>query len=69
MKYYEITNERISINMVVEVKFFYKNKVKPSDRSLIKSVKKCYELLRLTKDENKIEFVEPFKVVLIMNRA
>ena len=54
--------------MVSEVKLIYKNKVKPSERPLIKSAKECYELLRLTWDENKMEFVEQFKVVL-MNRA
>ena len=56
------------LNMVSEVELIYKNKVKPSERPLVKSVKECYELLKLTWDENKIEFVEQFKVVL-MNRA
>ena len=56
------------LNMVPEVELVYKNKVKPSERPLVKSAKECYELLRLTWDENKIEFVEQFKVVL-MNRA
>jgi DNA repair protein RadC len=57
-----------SLNMVAEVELVYKTKVKPSERPLVKSAKDCYELLRLTWDENKIEFVEQFKVVL-MNRA
>ena len=35
---------------------------------MVKSAKESYELLKLTWDENKIEFVEQFKVVLI-NRA
>ena len=35
---------------------------------MVKSAKECYELLKLTWNENKIEFVEQFKVVL-MNRA
>ena len=56
------------LNMVAEVELVYKNKVKPSERPLVKSSKECYELLRATWDENKIEFVEQFKVVL-MNRA
>ena len=55
--------------MVSEVKWVCKTKVKPSYRPLIKSAKKYCQLLLQTKDENKIEFVEPFKVVLIMNRA
>ena len=57
-----------ALNMVSEVELVYKNKVKPSERPLVKSAKECYELLKLTWDENKIEFVEQFKVVL-MNRA
>ena len=57
-----------ALNMVSEVELVYKNKVKPSERSLVKSAKECYELLKLTWNENKIEFVEQFKVVL-MNRA
>lgn len=56
------------LNMVAEVELVYKNKVKPSERPIVKSSKDCYDLLRLTWDENKIEFVEQFKVVL-MNRA
>lgn len=57
-----------ALNMVAEVELVYKTKVKPSERPLVKSAKDCYELLRSTWDENKIEFVEQFKVVL-MNRA
>jgi len=57
-----------ALNMVAEVELVYKTKVKPSERPLVKSAKECYELLRLTWDENKIEFVEQFKVVLF-NRA
>ena len=56
------------LNIVSEVELVYKTKVKPSERPLVKSAKDCYELLRLTWDENKIEFVEQFKVVLL-NRA
>ena len=56
------------LNMVSEVELVYKNKVKPSERPLAKSAKECYQLLLQTWDENKIEFVEQFKVVL-MNRA
>ena len=57
-----------ALNMVSEVELVYKNKVKPSERPLVKSAKECYHLLLQTWDENKIEFVEQFKVVL-MNRA
>ena len=53
---------------VAEVELVYKSKVKPSQRPLIKSSKECYDILLQTWDENKIEFIEQFKVVL-MNRA
>lgn len=53
------------LNIVSEVELVYKTKVKPSQRPLVKSAKDCYELLRLTWGENKIEFVEQFKVVLL----
>jgi len=56
------------LNMVSEIELIYKNKVKPSERPLVISAKDCYQLLLKTWDENKIEFVEQFKVVL-MNRA
>jgi DNA repair protein RadC len=55
-------------NKVAEIELVYKTKVKPSERALVKSSKDCYELLKLTWDENKIEFVEQFKV-LLLNRA
>ena len=57
-----------ALNMVSEIELVYKNKVKPSKRPSVKSAKECYELLKLTWDENKIEFVEQFKVMLL-NRA
>lgn len=58
----------LELNMVAEVELVYRNKVKPFERPLVKSAKDCYELLMVTWDENKIEFVEQFKVVL-MNQA
>ena len=57
-----------ALHIVSEVELVYKNKVKLFERPLVKSAKECYELLRLTWDENKIEFVEQFEVV-VMNRA
>ena len=57
-----------ALNIVAEVELVYKSKVKLSERPLVKSSKECYQLLLQTWDENKIEFVEQFKVVL-MNRA
>ena len=56
------------LNAVSEIELVYKSKVKPSQRPWIKSSKECYDLLLQTWDENKIEFVEQFKVIL-MNKA
>jgi len=56
------------LNTVAEVELFYKTKVKPSERPQVKSSKESYNLLLQTWDQNRIEFVEQFKVIL-MNRA
>lgn len=53
------------LKTVAEVELIYKSKVKPSESPMVKSSKDCYELLRLTLDENKIEFVEQFKVIRV----
>lgn len=53
---------------VAEVELVYKTKVKASERPLIKCSKDCYATLMKVWDENKIEFQEEFKV-LLMNRA
>src|SRR4051794_6615146 len=51
-----------------EVELIYKSKVKASERPVIASSKNAYEVLLKVWDENKIEFVEQFKV-LLLNRA
>jgi DNA repair protein RadC len=53
---------------VAEVELIYKSKVKASDRPQITSSKDAYQVLLKAWDENKIEFVEQFKV-LFLNRA
>ena len=53
---------------VSEVELVYKSKVKVSERLQITSSKSAYEILLRAWDENKIEFVEQFKV-LLLNRA
>lgn len=53
---------------VAEVELIYKSKVKPSERPLANTSSKCYQLLLQTWDENKIDFVEQFKV-LLLNRC
>ncbi len=53
---------------VAEVELVYKSKVKASERLQITSSKSAYDVLLKAWDENKIEFVEQFKV-LLLNRA
>ena len=53
---------------VAEVELVYKTKVKASERPLITTSKDCYETLLKVWDQNKIEFQEEFKV-LLLNRA
>lgn len=57
-----------ALKTVAEVELIYKSKVKPSERPLANSSSKCYQLLLQTWDENKIDFVEQFKV-LLLNRC
>jgi len=53
---------------VAEVELIYKSKVKASKRPKITSAKEAYQVLIKAWDENKIEFVEQFKV-LFLNKA
>ena len=53
---------------VAEVELVYKTKVKASERPIIKSSKDCYATFLKVWDENRIEFQEEFKV-LLLNRA
>jgi DNA repair protein RadC len=55
-------------NQVAEIELVYKSKVKASERPHIKTSKDAADLLQRTWDENKIDFVEQFKV-LFLNRA
>ncbi|MBI2285147.1 MAG: JAB domain-containing protein [Bacteroidetes bacterium] len=52
-------------NMVSEVELVYKSKVKPSERPQLKRVNDVYEFLKKHWDENHIELVEEFKVILM----
>lgn len=53
---------------VAEVELVYRSKVKASERPVIKTSKDASELLMHLWNENKIDFVEQFKV-LLLNRA
>lgn len=53
---------------VAEIELRYKSKVRASDRPKIESSKDTYNVLMKSWDENRIEFVEQFKV-LFLNKA
>jgi len=55
-------------NKVAEVELIYKSKVKASERPHISTSKDAYDLLLSIWDDNKIDFVEQFKV-LFLNKA
>lgn len=57
-----------SLSQVAEIQITYNPVIKPSQRPKIDCSKDVYELLRDNWDENKIEFIEQFKVMLL-NRA
>jgi DNA repair protein RadC len=63
----ESTNEK-TLFEVAEIQLSYKSKVKASLRPKIRSSRDCYEVLKKYWDEDKIEFVEQFKV-LLLNRS
>jgi DNA repair protein RadC len=55
-------------NQIAEVELIYKSKVKASERPKITSSKDAADLLIKVWDDNKIDFVEQFKV-LFLNRS
>ena len=63
----ESTNEK-TLFEVAEIQLSYKSKVKASLRPKVTGSKDVYGIFRKYWDENKIDFVEQFKV-LLLNRA
>ena len=63
----EIIMDVSALYEVAEVELSYKTKVKPLKRPKITSAKDAYRILLETWNENKMEFVEQFKV-LFLNR-
>jgi DNA repair protein RadC len=53
---------------VAEIQLSYKTQVKPSQRPKISSSKDAYSILLESWDDEKLEFVEQFKI-LLLNRA
>ena len=62
------TSNTLAWAQVAEIELIYKSKVKPSERPKVSTSKDAYQLLKQSWDENKIEFIEQFKV-LFLNRA
>ncbi len=54
-----------SLNQIAEVELIYKTKIKASERVKVNTSKDAADLLRKTWDENKIDFVEQCKVLLL----
>lgn len=63
----ESTHEKTLLE-VAEIQLTYRSKVKASLRPKITSSKDCENILRQYWDEDKIDFIEEFKVILL-NRA
>lgn len=53
---------------VAEIELIYKTRVKASQRPKVSSSKEVYQILLESWDENKIEFIEQFKI-LLLNRG
>src|SRR5690606_29875474 len=53
---------------VAEIQLSYKSQVKPSQRPKITSSKDAYEVLLENWDEDRLEFIEQFKII-VMNRG
>jgi DNA repair protein RadC len=56
------------VNQIAEVELIYKSKVKASERPKVTHSRDAYMIFRDNWDENKLEFVEEFKVMLL-NRS
>ncbi len=59
---------QIALNEIAEVELIYKSKIKASQRPQIRTSKDTADLLKQSWDENKIDFIEQFKV-MFLNRG
>jgi len=57
--------EKPEWSIVSEIELIYKSKVKPSQRPYIDSSRKAYAIALQHWDDNKIEFIEQFKVMFL----
>ena len=61
------TTNTLAWMQVAEIELIYKSKVKPSERLKVTTSRDAFILFKQNWDENKIEFIEQFKV-LFLNR-
>jgi DNA repair protein RadC len=54
-----------SIYKVTEIEIIYRNPVKQTERPLIRHSRDAYDILRQVWDNNKIELLEQFKILLL----
>ncbi|HVZ55470.1 MAG TPA: JAB domain-containing protein [Chitinophagaceae bacterium] len=64
----ETARKALPWQRVSEIELIYRSRVKASDRPSVESAREAAELLTSLWDEDKIDFVEQFKV-LLLNRA
>ena len=64
----ETTLTAMAQYQISEVELIYKSKVKAKERPQVIHSKDVYEIFKQSWDENKIDFVEQFKVMLL-NRS
>ena len=62
------TINTLALTQVAEIELIYKSKVKASERPKVTTSRDAYQLFKQNWDENKIEFIEQFKV-MFLNRA
>ena len=62
------TTNSLAWMQVAEIELIYKSKVKASERPKVTTSRDAFKLFKQNWDENKIEFIEQFKV-LFLNRS
>ncbi|MEA5402108.1 JAB domain-containing protein [Arcicella sp. DC2W] len=58
-------NTAVQLFKVAEIELVYRSKIKAQDRPLVTHSFEAYEILRGTWDDNKIELLEQFKIMLL----
>ena len=61
----EMLNQHLNLFQVAEINLSYNAKIKNSERPIVKSSRDAYNILKQNWDENKIDLLEQFKVILL----